>query len=251
MRRPTTLLLSGLLALAPAVSAQHVRGRVLDQVSEEGVPDASVALVDVSGVVHGRVLSDSLGRYVLPLPGEAAFHIVVDALGYESGESHLLRAEALRDHRLDLVLAPEAVELAPLVVTADRVENWLRLEMGAHPASLGGKVLAGEELADLTLPGRDIVDVLRYANLPGAFVYRGPQGLCVVSRGGSCSVVRLNGMPIVPEALDAIDPAEIGAVVFLRDTDAADLFPRPGQRSGGATLRLYTRTFLPRLVGAR
>ncbi len=235
-----------------ALSAQSIAGRVLDEVNGASVPHSRVLVIDTVGELVRAVEADAAGRYEVDLEVSVPFQIRVDALGYERLVTPRLVIEDQNHFELDLTLRPSPLGLEPLIVSAEGVSReaitkWLRLELGVHPASLGGKVIAGAELEALKTPGRDIVDLLRWANLPGAFVSRhaGNGGLCVIARGVSCAPIRFNGMHLDPADVVALPLEDIGAIVFLRSSDASSLFPGRGRRSSAGRIEIYSKAWTP------
>ena len=232
--------------------AQSIVGTVVDEVNGANLPQARVLAIDTLGALIQSTDADSLGRYRIALSSSVPFRVQVDALGYERLVTPRLVIEGDRRFHLDLTLRPSPVGLEPLVISTegirrDAITRWLRLELGVHPASLGGKVVAGEELEALKTPGRDLVDLLRWANLPGAFVTRSPGygGVCVMARGVSCAPIRLNGMRIDPADVASLPLDDIGAIVYLRSSDARSLFPSRGRRASTGRIEIYSKSYTP------
>lgn len=242
------LLLTVLAALPSTLSAQQVTGRVTDGASGAPVGDAEVTFSDADGVIRKRVLTDPEGRYRLDVTPEDHFRLEFDKLGYERTVRRRLKVGDAEVMELNVDLASSAIELEPLVVTADRLEKWVRLTTGSHPAALSGRVIGAEELEELAVPGRDLVELLQYAGLPGAFVHLNGLGLCVAARGAGCAMLRLNDLPVGPDQLAYLPADQIGAIVYLRSIDAATFRPNTYERrtrSGAGSLWVFTRDYLP------
>jgi len=239
------VLLALLLAGPTDLAAQRIEGRVLDGEHGATVPSATVGVVDPEGETLERTITDDEGAFGLEVPVGREFHLAVAAFGYVPTTTQLFTLEARgRTVVVDLVVEPAAVDIEGIEVAAEaekeRIERWFRGQYGVHPASIGGKIVAGTELRRLAIPGRDLVDVLRWARLPGAVVRRSASGLCLSARGIGCAGVRLNGMPLPREFVETIPVESISAVVYLRSLDASVLFPSRGRRSSAGRLEIFT-----------
>jgi hypothetical protein len=245
-------LVLGAAPAAPPAVAQDLTGRVLEEGTDTPVPMAGVYLLDRRGRVVRRTLADGLGRFSLEVPRTADYYLRVEGFGYRTLTSLLLRIPEDRAYELDLEVRPEPVMIDPLEVTVrnDVAVRQVRRLLGSNPAALGGKVLLGRELDRLKRQDRDLVYLLRYANLPGVTVGTGSYGTCVQTRG-ACARVYFDGVQIPRSAVDTVDPYALGAVVLLDASEAGVLFGTADDRSGsaGATLLLFTRGFLARPPG--
>jgi len=241
-RVPIVTVLALLIAGTPHLaSGQTVRGSVIDDLSERAIPVVAVTLLDRDGKGEVQVLTDDAGRFVLTIPMSGEYSLRADALGYEAMVSPLLALSADREYQLDLIIHPAPLGLGPLVVTAERYEKWVRLWTGINPASVLGKVMAGDEWRQLALPGRDLVDALRWAELPGAFVQRGTSGPCVTAGRTTCLPIYVDGMLWQGEQVQALSLEEVEAVVYLRSTSPSTLFQHRGhfnQRDPNASGRI-------------
>jgi len=247
-RLSAVLLLTVAVGLPARLSAQQVTGRVTDRASGAPVSEAAVTVFDVDGVILKRVLTDKEGRYRLDVTPGDRFRLAFDKLGYEQTMSRRIVVQDDEVMELNVDFASSTIELEPLVVTADRLEEWVRLTTGSHPAALSGRVIGAEELQELTVPGRVLVDLLRYAGLPGAFIHLNGSGLCVAARGAGCATLRLNDLPIDADRLAYLPADEIGAIVYLRSIDAATFRPNTYERMtrrGAGSLWVFTRDYFP------
>ncbi|MGD8321453.1 MAG: carboxypeptidase-like regulatory domain-containing protein [Gemmatimonadota bacterium] len=237
------------LAGTPAVaSAQRLQGRVLEEETGFPVPNAAVRLLNRDHDTVVSLLADDTGGFVVDLPGVGEYHLQVERLGYRTLQTHLLRIDEEKTYDLDLMVVAEPIALEPIEVTvsSQAVTDVVRQTLGMNPASLSGKVVAGAELEALELPGRELVDVLRWANLP-ALIEVGAAGVCVRSLRRSinpCGRVYLDGIRVDPEFVEAVDVASLGAVVYVRGIDAGVLFGPGRDQSASGVLLLFTRVFL-------
>lgn len=238
-----------LLIGSPDVAiAQRLQGRVLEEETGFPVPNAAVRLQSRDLDVVRSVLTGNAGEFTVDVPGEGEYHLLVERFGYRTLQTHLLRIDGENTYDLDLVVAPEPIVLEPIEVTvsSQAVTDFVRQTLGMNPASLSGKVVAGTELEALKVPGRELVDVLRWANLP-ALIDVGAEGVCVRSMRRSmrpCGTVYLDGMQVQPEFVEGVDVASLGAVIYLRAIEAGVLFGPGMDRSAGGVLLLFTRVFL-------
>lgn len=130
---PSTLLsLAVLLATVAPVSAQSIRGRVLDAEQGSGIPAAEVIVSRPGGVLAARVQSDSTGAFVVRLREAAGFWIRAAALGYTPGDSSWVSLEsAMEMVEVELRLAPGPLAVEGLTIVARGLD--LR-----HRATFGG-----------------------------------------------------------------------------------------------------------------
>ena len=94
--RPAIAAILLLLALLPqrTAQAQVVTGRLMDAAAGRPVASAFVQLVDAAGVRQGGALTDSTGRYSLPVRAAGEYRLHAQALGYITATSPLLRLGA-------------------------------------------------------------------------------------------------------------------------------------------------------------
>ncbi|HSJ15129.1 MAG TPA: carboxypeptidase-like regulatory domain-containing protein [Longimicrobiales bacterium] len=101
-----------LLALPGATRAQVVTGRVLDEANRTAIGAARVAALDTMGGEHASVLTDSAGRFQLPLaPGR--YSLRLERIGYHAFTTVPLEARRRETITLELRLGAEAVPLEP------------------------------------------------------------------------------------------------------------------------------------------
>ncbi len=234
---------------AQPVGAQKLTGRVLERASDAPVPMAGVYLLDRRGRIVRRTLADGLGRFTLDVPRTADYYLRVEGFGYRTLSSVLLRIPNDRDFELDLEVQPEPVMIDPLEVTVrnDAMVGRVRQLLGSNPAALGGRAILGPDLERLKRQDRDLVSLLRFADLPGVTLSSGSYGTCIRARG-ACARVYFDGVQIPQSAIDTVDPYALGAVVLLDANEAGVLLGSADDRSAsmGATLLLFTRGYLAR-----
>jgi len=104
------------LALCPTLSAQTVRGTVVDSATSTPVPQATVELLRGDGQRVARDQSNGRGEFQLRARNAGEYRIQVRRIGFRPFDSTLTVAG---DTALALTVAQNPVELATLGVTAD------------------------------------------------------------------------------------------------------------------------------------
>jgi hypothetical protein len=92
-----------------------IRGRVIDQITENPVPHASIRL-DGANV---QVFSNSLGRFRLPDLPLGTYSMRVESYGYEPLDGDL---RVVREGEMVITLVPEPIALEEIRVQAERLE---------------------------------------------------------------------------------------------------------------------------------
>lgn len=123
------LVLAWLSVLAAGASPHHaraqaVRGVVIDDTNQQPVVSAMVRLVVGDELRDGRE-TDGAGRFLLPVPGEGEYRLEVARLGYETARSQPFHVSLSDTVAVEFRIAPDAVLLAPITVTA-------RSRLGRH-----------------------------------------------------------------------------------------------------------------------
>ena len=232
-------------------SAQEIHGQIVDTQNGGPVGLAAVILLDTDRKPIAGSSTDVDGRYRITTPGAGQFYIVVERLGYFENETPLFEVGPEGQYGIDLEMRPEPFRLDPLEVTVtnERLENFLALQFGQHPATLRGyRNIQGIRLAQAMLKAKDNTDLLRWLYIPGSHGRR----VCVGSFGApplparmgyertmaaseaaanvddqsQCGALYLDGYRCRNEFLEEIDRDRIGVVVTI-----------------GEAVYLYTREF--------
>ncbi len=148
MRRPAVglgfpCLLAPLLAAlvgAGPLCAQAVVGRIIDADAGGGVAGAFVVLADSAGRRRAAVLSDGQGRFVLTAPGPGTYTVRAERIGMATRSLPAFTLAAGERRSVSLALAPEAVPLAAIEVSAKKGRCELRPEAGAATARVWEEV---------------------------------------------------------------------------------------------------------------
>ena len=106
------------LAMSNVVSAQNVRGRVIDETTESAIIGASVLLLSDDGEVRMGTISADSGSYTVRAPGPGIYKFRVDAPGYNTYNSPAFRVWEAQTVEMDLRLWSVAV-LPAVTVTAE------------------------------------------------------------------------------------------------------------------------------------
>jgi hypothetical protein len=107
---------------------QGVQGYLLDPESGSPVRSAQVALQDASGRVHVTGESNPRGFFRLQTPVPGKYLFTARALGYAEVEEEVVDVPMGHLAVLEVQMAPEALELEPLVVTAEARAFHLEME---------------------------------------------------------------------------------------------------------------------------
>lgn len=225
---------------APSADSVRVRGQVVDATTRVGIPGAQVSFL-----VAGRTPDEERAAWTGPTDEEGffegavlvpgRFHLHVEALGYGTARDPVELSGA-REMDVRVELAPEPLELPPLVVVSHRRSRLEASGFYERRRAGGGYSLTREEI-EARRPSR-ATDVFRV--VPGVQVVTPPRGGPPLLRFRGCyPEVVLDGVPLQgPVALDQI--------VTVDDIEAVEVHSgtflpaRPGVRAC-ATVRVWTR----------
>ncbi|MEQ9400427.1 MAG: carboxypeptidase regulatory-like domain-containing protein [Longimicrobiales bacterium] len=170
-------------ATAQEASGLDVVGTVLDAATKRPVGSASIHVLDASGDTLRSVLADSFGRFHIVVERTGSPSIGISSIGYRSATSDALPLRSRR-HRLQVELAPEALELEGVVVSVEARRAVLdAVGFYERQRATGGLFLERE---DLDLSGSSASEALARA-IPG--VQRFASG----SHGTTAPRVQLRG----------------------------------------------------------
>lgn len=117
-----------LLSLLPfPLHAQALSGYVLDEANGRPVTGVWVSAMDARGLVHGTVLSDSLGTFHIALPRADRYQLHTQHLDYASHTSDFIRVKRGESIAVEIRLGLQVVELAPVIVLGRRRQPVARL----------------------------------------------------------------------------------------------------------------------------
>ncbi len=112
------------LVLASSLSAQTVRGRVVEAGSGAPIPGARIEALDSRGRASGgRTLTAEDGTFLLPLRAAGSYVLRAERLSYPATSSQRLEV-GLRDTVvLDITMSQDPLRVDPVVVTARRASQ--------------------------------------------------------------------------------------------------------------------------------
>lgn len=137
---------------ASSVSAQIVRGRVLEEGVGTPLSGAMIVLIDNEGTQVGRILTDELGRFTLRAPRAGTYNLRADRIGYASITSPPLELAPGTAAFHDMVVPVQAIALDNITVEGER-RCVLRPEGGLDVARVweeARKALAAAAFTDET-----------------------------------------------------------------------------------------------------
>jgi hypothetical protein len=171
MLRRHVLILAGMAPLllpSPDLSAQAVRGRLLDASSAEPVAGALVVLLDADGSELVSTVTSARGTYHLRAPGAGQFRLRAERIGFEnslSGAFTLLAGETATE---ELTASSSAIVLPVLSVESES-ECRVRPEEGYATYALWEEARKALEITERTATAYrfDAVTYQRHVNLWG------------------------------------------------------------------------------------
>ncbi|MBT8488046.1 MAG: carboxypeptidase-like regulatory domain-containing protein, partial [Gemmatimonadetes bacterium] len=123
-----------------ALEAQVISGRVIDSENGTGVGLAAIIVLDPQRTPLLMRGADTAGVFQVDFPGPGEYYLVIERLGYFETESPLLAVAEDGRYAVDFEMRPEPIRLDPLEVSVsnEKLEDFLTLEFGVHPATLRG-----------------------------------------------------------------------------------------------------------------
>ncbi len=216
MRRWAVTLGLCLISAGP-LSAQVVRGRILEAGGDRPVSMAAVSLLTKEAVEVGSILTGDDGRFQLSPGASGGFYLYVEALGFVpelQGSLSLTEGDTVE---VDVFLAPSPIPVEPLVVEAEPQSRRLEMSGFLERKEAGLGAFIEREDIEKRSP-RFLSDLFR--TRPGFRVLGGPGGGFLVSRRtsslcyGTCApLIYLDGLPMERGAIDQlIQPPLVEAI---------------------------------------
>lgn len=198
------LIVASAIQARPA-GAQAVRGVVVDDQNLAKVGTATVLAVKDDAPGQGTE-TDAQGRFFLPLPGAGEYRLEVRRIGYETTRSQAFRVEVGDTVSVEFRVAPDAVLVDPITVTAHSLRGRNLFER--HRDEWGKGVLFDPQQIDsmhLHAPAEVFRDVDHVKLTWGwgaldASGVRGPLPSVVSQEGTGCLLYMLNRVWIYPDA---------------------------------------------------
>ncbi|MGH7504372.1 MAG: carboxypeptidase regulatory-like domain-containing protein [Longimicrobiales bacterium] len=176
-------------AVAGPIAAQQIRGRVVEVATGEPIADAALSASDRDGHERIHFVSDSAGRFVLPLPFAGQYTLRVEHIAYDLLETEPFEVAPGELLEVEVRLAVGVIPLDPLIITSRESQPLGRLSEFYDRLERGGKTGEGHFFGREDLeryPGTTITMLI--ARVPGVHVrhvgpdnavfMRGPTGEC-------------------------------------------------------------------------
>ena len=179
---------------AEPAEAQTIVGTVLDAELGAPVPSAIVVLWSEANeeVIAGA--TDESGRVALSGFGPGRYRIEIRHVGYGHYLSPLVEVRSTdKTYPLEFDLVPRPTEIEGFVISVERVNQYVRSLVGLDPRSLHTPPIGRDELDRHAERGHNVVDVVRWMNLPSVQIVTGREGPCFRFRGKVCLPVFLDG----------------------------------------------------------
>lgn len=237
--------------------AQGVQGRVLEHDSGRPIPTADISLRSGSGAILASGTTDKAGFFRLQVPRSGRFLFSARALGYADVGDEVVEIEAEKLSVLEVRMVPDAFELEPIVVTAERRSFHLEMQGFYRRRDEGLGVFMGPELLERRSPQK-ATDL--FFGVPGVTVIEtamGAGGQSVYFRSGfrgddiCWPMVYVDHHLVSTGGLAAAgaEPRAIDDVVFVADILAMEVFRSPaeipsefhGPNAGCGVVVLWTR----------
>lgn len=114
------LLVALVIGTGGAVQAQAIRGTLVDQASRAPISGAAILVLTPEGTRVEWRLTDSTGRFFVPLPGTGDYTLRAELIGHESTESPLLTVTEGDTLVYRMEIRVEAISLEGLLVEGGR-----------------------------------------------------------------------------------------------------------------------------------
>ena len=162
------------LGTADLLSAQAIRGRLLDVRMGEPVPGALIILVDANGTELTSTVTSAQGTYHVRAPGAGVFRLRAERIGFEaslSGDVAILEGETVTEQ---LTASSSAIVLPVLAVESES-ECRVRPEEGYATYVLWEEARKALEITERTAADHrfDGVTYQRHVNLWGEALEQG------------------------------------------------------------------------------
>jgi len=159
---------------ASDLTAQELRGRLLDARSGEPVAGALIVLLDADGGEVATTVTSSRGTYHLRAPGAGVFRLRAERIGFENSLSHEITLLANQTVSEELTASSSAIVL-PLLAVESETECRVRPEEGYATYVLWEEARKALQVTEHTAAGYrfDAVMYQRHVNLWGEALEQG------------------------------------------------------------------------------
>jgi hypothetical protein len=211
--------------LAPAATAQHLRGRLLDLDTNRPIATGFLTLLTAERRPVAAVVTDADGNWRLDVPGAGTYYIAAERLGYEAWIAGPVELGANEQWNSVFHLRPLPLQLEPIEVQVAAVQRYLESNgFFARQQSNFGHFVTPEAIArrqaasvsDLLtgIPGVQRVAATGGSAGPAQIVLRGSS----LSQGGMCRPrVFVDGLMYSRGDAQPVKPRETDATERARD----------------------------------
>lgn len=229
---------AAIAAMLPGTSAQaqEFRGIIRAESGITPIDGAAIVAIGESGREQGPAISDSLGRFLLPVrPGD--YRLSVQRVGYASFTSDVLPVASGETVRVEITLSERAVPIDAIQVVSRRRDPLAPLAGYYDRLDFYGRLGLGRFLTREQIEARNVVAVehLLAFGMGLRLVSRGNSMVLIVPRRNCTPAIYVDGMRgghIPPPSLLE------GAEVYVGTAQAPGLYHDP--RGCGVVL-LWTR----------
>ena len=170
-----------LLAVTIPLSAQTIRGRVVDAATGEPVSQAAVTVLSPSQRTAGRARTGADGTFAVELRAAGSFRLRGERTGYQASTSQAVEVAVRETVEVTLRVSAQALQIEPLTVTG-RIQpprNRVLERNGFYDREAGGmgKFVRREDLD--RHPEHNLVHTL--ARIPGVELDRDRRGREIVT----------------------------------------------------------------------
>ena len=117
--RASLLIIAALVVTPLSASAQVVVGRVIDVDTRRPIAAARIEVIDTANAVRGTTVSDSLGIFRASMT-PARYRFTVTHIGYQTTSTGLITIQPQREIQVQIPMGVRPLEVAPIVVVAER-----------------------------------------------------------------------------------------------------------------------------------
>ena len=163
-----------ILGTADLLSAQAVRGRLLDASSAEPVAGALIVLLDADGAEVTSTVTSARGTYHLRAPGAGVFRLRAERIGFQSSLSNDITLLANQTMTEELTASSSAIVL-PVLSVESETECRVRPEEGEATYVLWEEARKALEVTERTAADYrfDAITYQRHVNLWGEALEQG------------------------------------------------------------------------------
>ncbi|MGZ5127849.1 MAG: carboxypeptidase regulatory-like domain-containing protein [Burkholderiales bacterium] len=226
------------LGAPQALTSQTIRGKLLEQITDNPIANAAVSLIAVPDKTIAETTTNGSGDFTLKPPEPGTFRLRAVVKGYRIAVSPAIALKKGDDVSFTWRIMPDTIYLQPVVVTANNRRSTNRLGgfYDRMSRAIGGRFITRDDI-EKRRPFR-VTDLL--ATEPGLRLVPGRFGDDVVTTDGCRPDVYLDGVrfPLLGEKIDNIvNPQDIeGIEVYPHIAEVPAEFMRAGQNCGAIVI---------------